>query len=205
MNLWHDISRGNNIPEEVNCIVEIPKGSPNKYEIDKETGLIALDRANYSSAPYPFDYGFVPQTLWEDGDALDIIIPSTFPLATGILVRVRPVAVMEMIDGGESDFKVIAVPVDDKRWDDVTDLEHLNKHNVKEWVHFFETYKELKGKENISMQGPGDCIYVGSYVWHGFKDFSQDAILLALSSTNYSPDRSDYIEDYEEYKKQISK
>jgi inorganic pyrophosphatase len=149
MNLWHDVSRGNNIPEELNCIVEIPKGSPNKYEIDKETGLIALDRANYSSAPYPFDYGFVPQTLWDDGDALDIIIPSTFPLATGILVRVRPVAVLEMIDGGESDFKVIAVPVDDKRWDDVTDLEHLNKHNLKEWVHFFETYKELKGKENI--------------------------------------------------------
>jgi inorganic pyrophosphatase len=149
MNLWHDVPRGKKIPQEVNCIIEIPKGSPNKYEIDKETGLIALDRANYSSAPYPFDYGFVPQTLWEDGDALDIIVPSTFPLATGILVRVRPVAVIEMIDGGESDFKVIAVPVDDKRWDDVTDLQHLNKHNVKEWIHFFETYKELKGKDNI--------------------------------------------------------
>ena len=149
MNLWHDISRGDNIPEELNCIIEIPKGSPNKYEIDKETGLIALDRANYSSAPYPFDYGFVPQTLWDDGDALDIIIPSTFPLATGILVRVRPVAVMEMIDDGESDFKVIAVPVDDKRWDDVRDLADLNKHHVKEWVHFFETYKELKEKNVV--------------------------------------------------------
>ena len=149
MNLWHDVSRGDNIPEELNCIIEIPKGSPNKYEIDKETGLIALDRANYSSAPYPFDYGFVPQTLWDDGDALDIIIPSTFPLATGILVRVRPVAVMEMIDDGESDFKVIAVPIDDKRWDDVRDLADLNKHHVKEWVHFFETYKELKEKNVV--------------------------------------------------------
>lgn len=149
MNLWHDVSRGDNIPEELNCIIEIPKGSPNKYEIDKETGLIALDRANYSSAPYPFDYGFVPQTLWDDGDALDIIIPSTFPLATGILVRVRPVAVMEMIDDGESDFKVIAVPIDDKRWDDVRDLPDLNKHHVKEWVHFFETYKELKEKNVV--------------------------------------------------------
>ena len=149
MNLWHDVSRGDNSPEELNCIIEIPKGSPNKYEIDKETGLIALDRANYSSAPYPFDYGFVPQTLWDDGDALDIIIPSTFPLATGILVRVRPVAVMEMIDDGESDFKVIAVPIDDKRWDDVRDLPDLNKHHVKEWVHFFETYKELKEKNVV--------------------------------------------------------
>lgn len=149
MNLWHDVPRGENVPNEVNCIIEIPKGSPNKYEIDKETGLIALDRANYSSAPYPFDYGFVPQTLWEDNDALDIIVPSTFPLQSGILVRVRPVAVMEMIDSGESDFKVIAVPVDDKRWDDVTDLEQLNKHNVREWIHFFETYKELKEKDAI--------------------------------------------------------
>ncbi len=149
MNLWHDISRGDNIPNEINCIIEIPKGSPNKYEIDKETGLIALDRANYSSAPYPFDYGFVPQTLWDDGDALDIIVPTTFPLATGILVRVRPVALIEMIDSGESDFKVVAVPVDDKRWDDVTDLEDLNKHHVKEWIHFFETYKELREDDSV--------------------------------------------------------
>jgi inorganic pyrophosphatase len=149
MNLWHDVSRGDDTPNELNCIIEIPKGSPNKYEIDKKTGLIALDRANYSSAPYPFDYGFVPQTLWDDGDALDIIVPSTFPLATGILVRVRPVALMEMIDDGESDYKVIAVPVDDKRWDDIQDLEDLNQHNVKEWKHFFETYKELKEKDVI--------------------------------------------------------
>jgi len=149
MNLWHDIPRGEKIPEEINCIIEIPKGSPNKYEIDKETGLIALDRANYSSAPYPFDYGFVPQTLWEDGDPLDVIVPTTFPLHPGVLVRVRPVAVMEMIDDGESDYKVIAVPVDDKRWDDVQNLEDLNPHHVKEWVHFFETYKVLMGENNI--------------------------------------------------------
>lgn len=162
MNLWHDVTRGENTPHEVNCIIEIPKGSPNKYEIDKETGLIALDRANYSSAPYPFDYGFVPQTLWEDNDALDIIVPSTFPLATGILVRVRPIAVMEMIDDGESDYKVIAVPVDDKRWDDVQDLDDLNRHHVKEWKHFFETYKELKEKDVIitikGIKGKEDAI-----------------------------------------------
>ena len=149
MNLWHDIPRGEDAPEILNCIIEIPKGSPNKYELDKKTGLIALDRANYSSAPYPFDYGFVPQTLWEDGDPLDIVVPTTFPLIPGVLVRVRPVAVMEMIDDGESDYKIIAVPVDDKRWDDVNDLDDLNKHNVKEWIHFFETYKELKGKDNV--------------------------------------------------------
>ena len=83
MNLWHDVSIGKNVPDEFNCIVEIPKNSHNKYEIDKETGLIALDRANYNAAPYPFDYAFIPQTLWEDGDALDVIILSTYPLAVG--------------------------------------------------------------------------------------------------------------------------
>lgn len=101
MNLWHEIDPGKNIPETINVIIEIPKGSKNKYEIDKETGLIKLDRAMRSAQDYPFDYGFVPQTLWEDGDALDVIVLTTYPLATGILVSARPVAVIRMIDGGE--------------------------------------------------------------------------------------------------------
>lgn len=145
MNLWHDIPRGT--IEELNVIIEIPKGSCNKYEIDKETGLIALDRANYSSAPYPFDYGFVPQTLWHDGDALDVIVLTTFPLNPGIMVTVRPVAVMDMTDTGDSDAKIIAVPVNDKRWEDVNKLEDVNKHSLKEFTHFWETYKELKKGE----------------------------------------------------------
>jgi len=146
MNLWHDIPLGKDAPGEINVIVEIPRGSANKYEVDKETGLIKLDRANYSSAPYPFDYGFAPQTLWDDGDPLDVIVMTTFPLSPGILVAVRPVAVMEMNDGGESDYKIIAVPVEDKRWEDVQDVGDLNQHNLKEFKHFFETYKALKGK-----------------------------------------------------------
>jgi inorganic pyrophosphatase len=131
----------------MNVIIEIPKGSPNKYEIDKETGLIALDRANYSAAPYPFDYGFVPQTLWDDGDALDVVVLTTYPLFPGILVEVRPVAMMDMNDSGEDDAKIIAVPVNDKRWDDVRDINDINKHTLKEIAHFFETYKELKKGE----------------------------------------------------------
>lgn len=149
MNLWHDITLGKNVPEEFNTIIEIPKGSFNKYEVDKETGLIALDRANYSHVPYPFDYGFAPQTLWDDGDPLDVIVLTTFPLAPGILVKVRPVAVMDMTDSGDSDYKIIAVPVDDKRWDDTQNLSDLNKHMIKEFIHFFETYKILKGKGDI--------------------------------------------------------
>ncbi len=146
MNLWHDIPAGDNLPESMNVIIEVPKGSSNKYEIDKETGMIKLDRANYSAAAFPAEYGFVPQTLWEDGDALDVIVLATFPIPSGILVKVRPVALMEMIDTGESDYKIIGVPVDDKRWEDVQDLADINKHTLKEIQHFFETYKALKGK-----------------------------------------------------------
>lgn len=149
MNLWHDIEIGKDAPEEINCIIEIPKGSHNKYEIDKETGLIKLDRANYGPTPYPFDYGFVPQTLWDDGDALDIILLSTHPVFPGILVNVRPVAVIDMNDAGESDYKVIAVPVDDQRWSEVKDLGDLNQHWLKEVQNFFETYKQLKGKKAV--------------------------------------------------------
>lgn len=147
MNLWHDIEIGKNAPEEINCIVEIPKGSHNKYEIDKETGMIKLDRANYGPAAYPFDYGFVPQTLWEDGDALDVILLSTYPIDPGILVKARPVAMMEMIDSGESDAKIIAVPVKDLRFDDIQNLEDVNKHTLKEAANFFETYKILKSDD----------------------------------------------------------
>ena len=146
MNLWHDVPLGDDAPNEINVILEIPKGSANKYEVDKETGLIKLDRANYSSAPYPFDYGFSPQTLWDDNDPLDVVVLTTFPLHPGILVAVRPVAVIDMVDNGESDYKIIAVPVEDKRWDDVQDLKDVNKHSLKEFQHFFETYKALKGK-----------------------------------------------------------
>ncbi len=147
MNFWHDVPIGKNVPEEFNCIIEISKWSPNKYEIDKETGLIALDRANYNSAPYPFDYAFVPQTLWEDGDALDVVLLSTFPLQVGVLVAARPVAIMDMNDSGDSDAKIIAVPVNDRRFEDIHDLSDLNKHMLKEYAHFFETYKMLKADD----------------------------------------------------------
>lgn len=160
MNLWQDVPLGDKAPEEFNVIIEIPKGSNNKYEIDKETGLIALDRANYSTAPYPVDYGFAPQTLWEDGDALDVAVLTTWPLNVGIVVKVRPVAVIRMIDDGESDFKVIAVPVKDRRWENVKDLKDVNEHQLKEIIHFFETYKSLKSDTDrhvVDIQGVGDA------------------------------------------------
>jgi inorganic pyrophosphatase len=145
MNLLHDIPAGS--ADEMNVIIEIPKFSKNKYEIDKETGMIALDRVMHTAQDYPFDYGFVPQTLYDDGDALDVVVLTTYPLAPGILVRCRPVAVMGMVDDGERDDKVIAVPVGDPRFDEIKDLGDLNTHFLKEMKHFFGTYKKIQNKE----------------------------------------------------------
>lgn len=146
-NLWHDIPAGK--PDSINTIVEINKGSKNKYEIDKETGLIALDRVAHTAQDFPFDYGFIPQTLWDDGDAVDVILLTTYPLLPGILVRVRAVGIMNMIDSGDADDKIIAVPLDDPRWNDVIDLKDINPHTLKEIEHFYSTYKKLQNKEVV--------------------------------------------------------
>ncbi len=150
MNLLHDISAGT--AEQMNVIIEIPKGSKNKYEIDKETGIIALDRVAYTAQDFPFDYGFVPQTHYDDGDALDVILLTTYPLFSGILVRVRPVGLMNMVDSGDADDKVIAVPIDDPRWENTKDLGDINPHTLKEMEHFYSTYKKLQNKE-VSVNG----------------------------------------------------
>ena len=145
MNLLHDIPAGTK--DEMNVVIEIPNGSRNKYEIDKETGMIKLDRVLHTAQQYPFDYGFVPQTLWDDGDALDVVLLTTQPLMPGILVHARPVGVLPMIDGGEKDEKVLAVPSGDPRYKHIQDLADVNPHILKEISHFFLTYKQLQGKE----------------------------------------------------------
>lgn len=144
MNLWHDIDPGTK--DSMNVIIEINKGSKNKYEVDKKTGLIALDRVGHTSQDFPFDYGFVPQSLWHDGDPLDVIVLTTYPLVPGILVKARPIAVMHMIDAGEGDDKIIAVPVEDPRFNHMKDLKHINPHMLKEMEHFYSTYKQLQNK-----------------------------------------------------------
>src|SRR3990167_5398399 len=145
MNLWHDIAPGTK--EVMNVIVEINKGSKNKYEIDKKTGLIALDRVAHTAQDFPFDYGFVPRSLWYDQDALDVVMLTTHPLLPGILVRARPIALMNIIDSGDRDDKIIAVPKDDPRFDNVSDLGDINPHTLKEIEHFYSTYKKLQHKE----------------------------------------------------------
>jgi inorganic pyrophosphatase len=145
MNLLHDITPGTK--DIFNVIIEIPKGSKNKYEIDKETGLIALDRVMHSAQDYPFDYGFVPQTLWDDGDALDVVLLTTHSLFPGVLVKARPVGIMHMVDGGENDEKILAVPCGDPRFAMVNELQDINPHTLKEIEHFFSTYKQIQKKE----------------------------------------------------------
>lgn len=144
MNLWHDIEPGSK--EAINVIVEINKGSKNKYEIDKKTGLIALDRVAHTAQDFPFDYGFVPRSLWHDNDPLDVVLLTTHPLLPGILVRVRPVALMNMIDSGDADDKIIAVPLDDPRFETTKELADINPHTLKEIEHFYSTYKKLQNK-----------------------------------------------------------
>lgn len=144
MNLWHEIEPGNK--DSMNVIIEINKGSKNKYEVDKKTGLIALDRVSYTAQDFPFDYGFVPRSLWHDGDPLDVVLLTTHPLLPGILVKSRPVAIMRMVDSGEGDDKVIAVPVDDPRFEKMQDISDINPHFLKELEHFYSTYKKLQNK-----------------------------------------------------------
>jgi inorganic pyrophosphatase len=144
MNVLHDIAPGST--EEMNVIIEIPRDSKNKYEIVKETGVIRLDRVNHSAQTYPFDYGFIPQTLWDDGDALDVVLLTTAPFFPGLLLEARPVGIMHMVDGGDSDAKIIAVPVHDARFKDVKDIKDVNAHTLKEIAHFFTTYKQVEGK-----------------------------------------------------------
>lgn len=131
----------------INVIIEIEKGSKNKYELDKETGLIKLDRVMYTAQSYPFDYGFVPNTLWYDGDPLDVVLLTSYSIHSGVLVEARPVGYFNMIDHGESDAKVIAVPAHDPRFSHIKDLKDLNPHTLDEINHFFETYKILENKK----------------------------------------------------------
>ena len=149
MNLWHDVATGKNPPEDVNVIVEIQKGSQNKYEYNKEIGIFELNRVLYSSVHYPVDYGFIPQTLWDDGDPSDIIILTSRPVYPLTLVNARIIGVVRMIDGGEKDDKILAVYDNDPRFKEINDINDLQNHIILELRHFFETYKELQGKKAI--------------------------------------------------------
>ncbi len=141
----YDIDPGPDCPEVVRAIVEIPKNSANKYEYDGELGVFRLDRALYSPMHYPGDYGFIPGTLAEDGDPLDVLILVDEPSFTGCLMEVRPVGLLNMVDERENDQKILAVPNENPRFDSIHTMDQVFPHIRKEIEYFFSIYKELQG------------------------------------------------------------
>lgn len=147
MNIWHDISPKRISPEDFVCVVEIPKGSKKKYELDKETGLIILDRILNTSTHYPANYGFIPRSLGDDGDPLDVLLLCSEPLEPLTLCRASPIGVISMIDNGRNDEKIIAIPFNDPNYNIYTNIDQLPKHIFDEMRHFFSVYKTLENKE----------------------------------------------------------
>ena len=145
----YDLDPGPDTPEVVRAIVEIPKNSSNKYEYDGELEIFRLDRSLYSPLHYPGDYGFIPGTLAEDGDPLDILVLVTEPSFTGCLMETRPVGVLHMVDQKEADKKVLAVPNNNPRYDSIHTLDQVFPHTLREIEHFFAIYKELQGCKTV--------------------------------------------------------
>jgi len=145
VNLYH-LPWGDEAPRVVPVVVEIPKGTRNKIEYDPKYGVFRLDRVLYSPVHYPGDYGFIPQTLSEDGDAIDALVITTDPSFTGCVVMAQPLGVLVMQDEKGRDEKIIAVPYHDPRFEEVNELTDLRKHTLREVQHFFEVYKELEDK-----------------------------------------------------------
>ena len=147
MNPWHDIDPGKNAPHEVTGIIEIPKNSRAKYELDKDSGMLLLDRVLYSAVYYPANYGFIPKTYCDDGDPLDILVLSQIDIVPMCLVNAKVIGVMRMLDHGEADDKIIAVASNDMSVNHINDIEDLPPHFIKEMKAFFEDYKKLEEKE----------------------------------------------------------
>ncbi|XP_076950017.1 soluble inorganic pyrophosphatase 1-like [Bidens hawaiensis] len=144
---WHDLEIGPGAPTIFNCVIEISKGSKVKYELDKKTGLIKVDRVLYSSVVYPHNYGFVPRTLCEDNDPIDVLVIMQEPILPGCFLRAKAIGLMPMIDQREKDDKIIAVCADDPEYKDYTDIKELPPHRLAEIRRFFEDYKKNENKE----------------------------------------------------------
>ena len=147
MNILHDIDPSRMGAEDFIAVIEIEKGSKMKYELDKKTGLLILDRVLYTSTHYPANYGFIPRTLSDDGDPLDVLVLCSEPVTPLVMVRCYPIGVITMIDGGQSDEKIIAIPFGDPTYNHYRSIEDLPKHIFSEMQHFFKVYKELENKE----------------------------------------------------------
>lgn len=146
MNIWHDFSSDRITPEKFTAVIEISKGGKNKYELDKDTGMLRLDRVLYTSTHYPANYGFIPKTYADDNDPLDVLLLCQEPILPLTLVECAPIGILEMLDNNESDEKIIAVPVNDPSYCEFKDISELPSHILDEIRHFFEVYKTLENK-----------------------------------------------------------
>lgn len=153
---FEDLPAGSNVPEVINCVVEVPKGGSLKFEYNEEYQIFELDRVLHSPLFYPCDYGFIPQTRSEDGDHLDVLIVVTLPSFPGAVIPARPVGMLNMVDDKGKDSKILAVPVGDPRFKQVRDISDLGDHIPKEIGHFFEIYKHLEEKQ-VNVTGWSDA------------------------------------------------
>ena len=147
LHLWHNLAAGPNPPDAVYAVVEVPKGSRNKYEYAKNAGVIKLDRVLYSSLHYPGDYGFIPQSYFDDGDPMDILVMMTEATYPGCVIEARPIGMFKMVDKGEPDYKILAVPATDPNFNQIQSLDDVPPHFPNEVAHFFTTYKQLEHAE----------------------------------------------------------
>ena len=144
MNIWHDISPKRIKPDQFYAVIEISKGTKNKYELDKETGMLKLDRVLFTSTHYPANYGFIPRTYASDNDPLDVLVLCSEQIRPMTIVECKPIGVLKMIDSGMSDEKIIAVPINDPNYNTYEDVSQLPSHRFEEIKHFFEVYKTLE-------------------------------------------------------------
>ncbi len=149
MNIWHDINPELITPERFMAVIEIKKGGKNKYEMDKETGMLRLDRVLYTSTHYPANYGFIPRTYADDGDPLDVLVLCSESIEPMTLVQCRPIGMFEMNDGDSRDEKIIAVPLGDPNYNYMFDISQLPEHLLDEIRHFFTVYKELENRKTV--------------------------------------------------------
>ena len=147
MNIWHDIDPAEITSTDFTAVIEIPKGSNCKYELDKKTGIMRLDRVLYTATHYPANYGFIPRTYADDGDPLDVLVLCAEPIYPMTLVQVYPIGCMRMIDGGKEDDTIIAIPFSDPTYRDVKSIDELPAHIFDEIMHFFTVYKQLENKQ----------------------------------------------------------
>ena len=152
MNIWHDMDPAAITPDDFNAVIEIPKGSSCKYEMDKYTGLLRLDRFLYTSTHYPANYGFIPRSYGDDGDPLDVLVLCSEALEPLTLVRCYPIGYISMLDGGRNDEKIIAIPFGDPTYNKYNDISELPQHVFNEMVHFFNVYKALEDKEAVAKE-----------------------------------------------------